>query len=306
MILAEKSLRRTRAAAAAAPAATIASRLTAPSDAPHFDDRAPLVAAAAAEQEGDDDHADAGDDQAGLAAPSATSVVASVTPRICGQLRLDVGAGDGSLTGGGTHLDRSTWHRRPVRPDRSAAVLRLIRTPSRFGAVRASHTSAAPRSRATNMIRYGTHDQSPAERVAGLGLQQTQAAETPRNSTPKPEQQRTEHAEADVAAELLQRHEGLLLEVRDDQVAELGDELRQRRGSVVRAGRRSLLSRRGRGRRRGGGRRGRRTGRHRLRRFHEVPDPTAAPVRERRPEGHRGTSPWSHRRGRSRRRPPPG
>ena len=46
------------------------------------------------------------------------------------------------------------------------------------------------------------------------------------------EQERPEHPEADVAPELLERDEGLLADVADDQVAQLGDELRQRRRSL--------------------------------------------------------------------------
>ena len=128
-----------------------------------------------------------------LAAPSATSVVSSVTPLICGELRLDVGAGDRLLRAGGGHHPYSF----------SAPDAHVARQP---------HAVRAPNSSATNMIRYGTHDQSPVK-VSPVSSCSARRPDMARNTTPKPSSSDPSEPEADVAAELLERDEGLLLEV---------------------------------------------------------------------------------------------
>src|SRR6478752_3612903 len=163
MTRAETPLRRTRAASAAAPTAMNASLLPAirhrrfrcgvpasghasaasPSHAPDLDDRALLVTAAATEQEGDDDDEDARDHQAGLgrALGDLGGLVGDAAD--LGQLRLDVGTRDRLVP------DR---RRRGTHPN-SFSGPRLARP--------TTHTTAAPNNSTTNMMRYGTHDQSP-------------------------------------------------------------------------------------------------------------------------------------------------
>ena len=59
-------------------------------------------------------------------------------------------------------------------------------------------------------------------------MEQPQPAEREEHDA-EAEEQRPEEAEPDVAPELLERDEGLLLDVGDHQLAELGDQLRERR-----------------------------------------------------------------------------
>ena len=68
------------------------------------------------------------------------------------------------------------------------------------------------------MIRYGTHDQSP-ENVSPVSSCSARSARHREEHDAEAEEQRADDPEGDVPAELLQRDEGLLLEVRDDHVA---------------------------------------------------------------------------------------
>ena len=97
------------------------------------------------------------------------------------------------------------------------------------------------------MIRYGTHDQSPLN-VSPVSSCSARRPAMPRKTTPKPSSSDPSDPEADVPAELLERDEGLLAEVPDDEVAQLGDQLRQRRRPLRRLA--DAVGRRWRGRRR--------------------------------------------------------
>ena len=67
---------------------------------------------------------------------------------------------------------------------------------------------------------YGAQLQWPRKRRAGLGLQGTEPADR-EEADPRADQQRAEQTEAHVARQTLERVDGLLFEVRDEQVFEL-------------------------------------------------------------------------------------
>ena len=102
------------------------------------------------------------------------------------------------------------------------------RPPGAFLRVPSFQVSAPPTSSTTVMIAYGAHDQLPVNVRAGLLLEEPQPADGDADDA-EAEQQRTGEAERDDPDELLERDERLLLEVRNDELPELGDDLGQRR-----------------------------------------------------------------------------